>query len=337
MRRRLIPLIVALSVSGAAIEGVLYWLNARLTEPGSASSQTSVVIPKGTSSQSIARLLQEAGVIDRPWVFLAGIQYLGKRGLQAGEYSFPPRASLASVLDLMHRGQVVVHKFTLAEGLTVFQVLAGLRQAQGLTGNVGAPPDEGRLMPETYHYSLGDSRESLINRMSHAMDELVDDAWPKRAPKLPLANKVDAVILASIVERETAIPEERPRVAAVFFNRLALHMKLQSDPTVIFAVSNGEGALDRALTRDDLAQKNPYNTYVTDGLPPGPICNPGRASLSAVLHPMTSDDLYFVADGAGGHVFAKTLAEHNRNVAKFRALQKNEATPSGEKGVKLAR
>jgi len=151
------------------------------------------------------------------------------------------------------------------------------------------------------------------------MNETLDELWPARKPGLPVANKIEALILASIVERETALPEERPHVAAVYENRIKLHMRLQSDPTVIYAVSAGEGVLDRALTRDDLNKVNPYNTYAVDGLPPGPICNPGRASLQAVLNPAVSDDLYFVADGNGGHVFAKTLIEHNKNVAKWRA------------------
>ena len=202
-------------------------------------------------------------------------------------------------------------------------MLGQLRQAEGLTGNAGLLPEEGSLLPRTYYYSFGDTREALLLRMAHAMNETIDELWPKRAPNLPLANKVEAIILASIVERETALPNERSHVAAVFLNRLRQHMKLQSDPTVIYAISNGEGVLDRPLTRDDLSVKSPYNTYVADGLPAGPICNPGYASLNAVLHPAYSNDLYFVADGSGGHVFARTLNDHNKNVVKWRAMPKS--------------
>jgi UPF0755 protein len=291
-----------------------------------------VVIPKGTASADIGSLLAEADVIDHPWLFLLAVRLSGRQPLMAGEYSFPARASLASIIDMMHRGQTVVRKLTIAEGLTVFQVLAQMRQTEGLTGNAGQVPEEGSLLPQTYFFSLGDSREALLLRMTHAMNEMVDELWRHRAPNLALANKVEAIILASVVERETAIPEERAHIAAVFFNRLKLHMKLQSDPTVIFALSNAEGTLDRPLTHDDLAIKSPFNTYLVEGLPAGPICNPGRASLEAVLHPAASDDLYFVADGGGGHVFAKTLAEHNRNVGNARHVDSRpDVAPAAKK------
>ena len=173
--------------------------------------------------------------------------------------------------------------------------------------------------------------------LAQAMNETLDNLWPKRVADLPLSNKIDALVLASIVERETAVPDERPHVAAVFLNRLAKHMKLQSDPTVIYAVSNGEGVLDRPLSQKDLTLASPFNTYVAEGLPPGPICNPGLASLSAVLHPADSPDLYFVADRSGGHVFAKTLAEHNRNVARLRQMEQGAVPAPAEKKVRSAR
>jgi UPF0755 protein len=335
MKRWLVRFLVALAVAGVTAGAFLAWTRLQLTAPGPVPAQTTVVIPKGTNSRGIAELLREAGVIDRPWLFLLEVRVLSKRSLQAGEYSFVPHASLASVIDMIHRGEVVVHRFTVAEGLTVFQILAQLREAEGLAGKVGVPPSEGSLLPQTYFYSFGDSRDALLMRMNRAMSELIDDAWPKRAPNLPLSSKAQVLALASIVERETAISEERPRVAAVFLNRLRQHMKLQSDPTVIYALSQGEGGLDHPLDRQDLAVASPYNTYAVDGLPPGPICNPGRASVEAVLHPAATDDLYFVADGSGGHVFAKTLAEHNRNVAHLR-LTEQGATPAPAKKTKSA-
>jgi len=319
MTRWIIRLTALLVLAGLAGGGFLFWAKLQLQAPGPAPAATSVVITHGGGSQAIADELAEAGVISTPWLFLLEIRLTGHPSLQAGEYAFPAAVSMAGILDMMHKGQVVVHKVTIAEGLTVAQVLAELRQAEGLTGHTLETPDEGSLLPQTYFYSLGDSREALVSRMSRGMNETLDELWPKRKQGIQLANKMEALILASVVERETGIAAERPHVAAVFLNRLRLHMRLQSDPTVIYAVSNGEGVLDRGLTRDDLASKSPYNTYTVDGLPAGPICNPGRASIQAVLHPADSDDLYFVADGSGGHVFAKTLADHNKNVAKWRA------------------
>ena len=319
MTRWIIRLFALLVISGLAGGGFLVWAKARLAAPGPAPAAVSVVIPHGDGSQAIAAQLTEAGAIDSPWLFLIELRLLGHPNLLAGEYAFPPAVSMATIIDMMHKGQVVVHKVTIAEGLTVAQIMAELRQAEGLTGRPMEIPEEGSLLPQTYFYSLGDTRDALVSRMTRSMNETLDELWPKRKPGLLISNKIEALILASIVERETGLAAERPHIASVFLNRLRLHMRLQSDPTVIYVASNGEGALERSLTRADLDAKSPYNTYVSDGLPPGPICNPGRASLQAVLHPADSDDLYFVADGTGGHVFAKSLADHNKNVAKWRA------------------
>lgn len=325
MIRWVIRVVVLLALAGTTAGGTLWWAHAHLNSPGPAPAPTTVVIPRGTGSQAIAEQLRQAGVISSAWLFLLETRILAKQGLQAGEYAFPAQASLGAVIDMMRRGQVVVHKLTFAEGLSVAQILAELRQAEGLTGRISQVPDEGSLFPQTYFYALGDNPDSLVNRMTKAMNEVLDELWAKRKPGLPIQNKIEALTLASIVERETAIAAERPHVAAVFLNRLKQHMRLQSDPTVIYALSNGQGVLDRGLTHDDLAVKSPFNTYVVDGLPVGPICNPGRASLAAALNPAVSDDLYFVADGGGGHVFARSLAEHNKNVAKWRKLQNNKA------------
>jgi UPF0755 protein len=235
------------------------------------------------------------------------------------------------VLDKLVAGDVVLRQVTIPEGLTTAQVLDLLAGVDGLEGTISMPPSEGSLLPETYDYTLGDTREMLIERMRKGMDSLIAELWPKRAAELPLKSPEEAVILASIVEKETGIPAERPRVAAVFVNRLKRGMPLQSDPTVIYgltrgkvaSVANGEGILGRKLIRADLDLDNPYNTYRILGLPPGPIANPGRASLEAVLNPPATTELYFVADGTGGHAFASTLEEHNRNVARWRKLQNN--------------
>lgn len=218
-------------------------------------------------------------------------------------------------------GRTVVHRVTVPEGLTSVEIVAIVAASEVLEGAVPPPPVQGALLPETYHVARGDERAAVIGRMAEAMNEALARLWPTRAPDLPLASPAEAVILASIVEKETGIAAERAKVAGVFYNRLALGMPLQSDPTVVFALTDGKMPLGRALTRDDLAIDDPYNTYKVNGLPPGPIANPGLASLEAVLKPEATDALYFVADGTGGHAFARTLDEHNRNVAKWRKLQ----------------
>ncbi len=325
MMRLLARLALLLALAGSAAGGFLGWARLQVLTPGPAAVETTVVIPPGSSGRIIAQQLSEAGVIARPWLFPIEVRLSSHPSLQAGEYRFPAHVSMALIIEMMHRGEVVVHKLTVAEGLTTQQIMLQLRETPGLSGLELTEPPEGGLLPQTYFFRLGDSRAAILARMSHGMTTLLDKLWADRDPGLPLTSKRQAVILASVVERETALPAERPHIAAVFLNRLRLHMRLQSDPTVIYAVSNGLGTLDRPLSHQDLAVNSPYNTYEADGLPPGPICNPGRASLVAVLHPAASDDLYFVADGSGGHVFAKSLSAHNHNVAKWRALRGRES------------
>ncbi|MGH6919137.1 MAG: endolytic transglycosylase MltG, partial [Geminicoccaceae bacterium] len=227
----------------------------------------------------------------------------------------------ASVINMLARGETVARRLTVAEGLTVAEVFRLLAETEGLSGELPEPPPEGSLLPETYFYALGDERAALVRRMQRGMRQLLDELWPARVDALPLADREQALILASIVDKETGVAEERGAVAAVFYNRLRRGMRLQSDPTVIYGLTEGNGPLDRELTRADWLHDSPYNTYLIDGLPPGPIGNPGRAALEAVLNPDDVDYLYFVADGSGGHAFGRTLEEHNRNVAKWRRLK----------------
>jgi UPF0755 protein len=272
---------------------------------------------------TIADSLHAKGVIaSQPFFKIAARIHGAHRNLKAGEYSFEPGVSLRSVLGILREGRTIARKFTVAEGLTSKEIMALLATVEGLAGTLTEAPPEGTLLPNTYHFSLGDSRTALVERLRGAMTKTIDELWARRSPDLPIRNQAEAIILASIVEKETAVPEERPRVAAVFINRLRKRMRLESDPTVVYGLNNGAGALGRPLTYADLRVEHPYNTYRRFGLPAGPICNPGRDSLAAVLNPIETDEYFFVADGTGGHAFARTLTEHNRNVARWRRVQR---------------
>ncbi|MEM9683056.1 MAG: endolytic transglycosylase MltG [Pseudomonadota bacterium] len=292
--------------------------------PGPLQKAETIVVERGASLRGIADQLAEAGVIDSPYLFSFLAWYEGaQHGLRAGEYAFDAGVSKRDVLDKLRRGVTVVHRVTLAEGLTSQEMMKVLEETDLLAGTSSAEaPLEGSLLPDTYHFSRGDTRDDIVDRMTRAMDVVLKELWAGRAVDLPLATPQEAVILASIVEKETAVPEERPRVAAVFINRLRKGMRLESDPTVVYGLTGGAGPLGRKLLRADLRKQHPYNTYRNFGLPPGPIANPGRDSLAAVLNPLETDEFFFVADGTGGHVFARTLAEHNRNVARWRKIQR---------------
>ena len=327
---RLLAVAAAFVVLAAALSAFAVWrdLVAYMGRPGPAESTVTVVIPPGESMARIIARLDDAGVIERPWMFRLGARLLDKdRSLKAGEYAFPARITPRGVLAMLHEGATVVRRVTVFEGATVAEVFAMLEGAPGLTGEMPEPPPEGSLLPETYFYALGETRESLVERMRRAMKRAVEEAWARRRPDLPIATPEELVTLASIVEKETALPGERPRVAAVFLNRLRRGMKLQADPTVIYDLTGGNGSLGRELRRSDLLQDGAYNTYRIDGLPPGPIANPGRDALAAVADPADVEDLYFVADGTGGHAFARTLREHNRNVDHWRRLQRRGEGP----------
>ncbi len=293
--------------------------------PGPLSHEVTVVLPKGASLEEAATLLAAKGAIGNATLFRIGARYSGAaRRIRYGEYRIPARASMADILDLFVNGRTVQHEITVPEGLTSWQVVELLKADRFLTGEVREVPPEGTLAPDTWFFERGETREGLLKRMAEAQKKILEDAWAQRIPGLPLKSAEEALILASIVEKETAIAAERPRVASVFLNRLRRGMRLQSDPTVVYGITRGRGSLGRGLKRSELDRPTPWNTYLIDGLPPTPIANPGRESIMAVVHPEDTDFLYFVADGSGGHVFATTLAEHNRNVAKWRALQRSK-------------
>jgi UPF0755 protein len=326
MRRRAVRIVLfafALAAVGFAAAGVWVWRD--FTAPGPSAEIRTIVIPKGTGLRALAHRLADAGVVRRPLVFVAGVRAIDlARRMHAGEFAFAPGMSMEAVARHIASGETVRRRLTVPEGLTVREIVGLVAAADGLDGDVGAVPAEGSLLPETYFFSYGDARTGIVARMRDGMKQAVSDSWAKRnASAIAISTPAEALVLASIIEKETGIAAERPRISGVFHNRLRKGMRLQSDPTVVYALTQGGAPLGRALSRADLGIESPYNTYQTGGLPPGPIASPGRAALDAAVRPMQTDELYFVADGTGGHVFARTLAEHNRNVAKWRQIQRN--------------
>ena len=312
--------ISGLAIITAAGFGVALWV---YRAPGPLVDDATVLIPPGAGMATIAALLERADVVEDGWVFETAARITGQdRDLQAGEYAFPAGVSTAQVLRILAEGQTIAHTVTVPEGLTSHAVVSLIADQALLTGDIAAVPAEGALLPETYQIRRGDTRSDVIGRMEAAMDETLMELWASRVEGLPFETPEEALILASIVEKETGLPEERALIAGVFVNRLNRGMRLETDPTVIYALTEGREPLARALTRSDLQTESPYNTYRVAGLPPGPICNPGRDAIAATLNPEASDYLFFVADGTGGHAFARTLEEHNRNVAAWRRHQR---------------
>ncbi len=309
-----------------AVSVVAVWSYKLAQAPGPLSQTRNVVIERGSSNEDVAALLEKDGIVDNAHAFLALI-WLTKPGapiIKAGEYEFTAGISMQDALALIRSGRVVTYKLTMPEGWTSARILERIRNQPALTGEITRPAPEGSLLPDTYLYHRGMSRDDLIAEMQATRDRVLKQLWAGRASGLPLKTPEEAVILASIVEKETGLAEERPRVAAVFVNRLKRHMRLQSDPTTIYGITEGKSRLERPLRRSDIAEKTPYNTYQIDGLPPTPIANPGREALAAVLNPIKSDELYFVADGTGGHVFSATLKEHQDNVKRWRQLERDQ-------------
>jgi UPF0755 protein len=304
------------------------------TGPGPASAggrPTTVILRQGAGVSEIASTLERSGVIRSASVFIAATQISGAgHRLKAGEYEFASRDSMAAVMDKIRKGLIVHHLITIPEGLTSEEAVDVLMNSDVLAG--AAPvPAEGALLPETYEVRRGEDRGEVLQRMIDARDTLLRTLWAQRRPDLPLRSPEEAMTLASVVEKETGLAAERPKVAAVFVNRLKKGIRLQSDPTIIYGLTRGR-PLGRGIRASELAGYTPYNTYLIDGLPPTPICNPGRAAIAAVLDPAPTDDLYFVADGSGGHAFASTLEQHQKNVDHWRALEKQRAKPAGTAG-----
>lgn len=338
-RRLIIMLGSAAATLVCVAVAVALWAAWTYNGPGPAAEHgdaTTVVLRRGASLPEIASSLERAGVVRSSPVFVAAAQVTrAARELKAGEYSFASRLSMARILDDIRHGRVVRHAVTIPEGFTSQMVADALTRDPDLTGVAPAPP-EGAVLPDTYLFERGDDRSAVLKRMMDAHDQMLATLWSKRQAGLPFATPEQAVILASIVEKETGVASERPRVAAVFVNRLRAGMRLESDPTVIYGLTGGR-PLGRGIRLSELTATTPFNTYVIDGLPPTPISNPGRASLAAVLDPPKTTELYFVADGDGGHVFATTFEEHRKNVDRWRALEKAKgegAQPAAAAGKK---
>jgi UPF0755 protein len=328
---RFVLVLLLLTAATAAVGG-WYILN-QFDAPGPSAyegeTETIVSLPMGTGLNQAANILQQRGVVRSALIFRLGVMYNEKASaLKAGEYAIPSGASPAEIMNILVDGKSIVYKLTLAEGLTSATIVELVRQHPTLTGEVTDVPQEGSLLPETYIFNRGETRTALIKRMQDDHTRVLNELWAQRAANLPFSTKEEAVILASIVEKETGVASERPRVAAVFVNRLRKGMKLQSDPTIIYGLTKGV-PLGRGIRQSELDKATPYNTYVIVGLPPTPIANPGKASLAAVMNPAQTEDLFFVADGTGGHVFAPTLAEHEKNVKNWREIEKQRAAAGG--------
>jgi peptidoglycan lytic transglycosylase G len=322
-------LLVLLVLAGGA---AVVFGKLRFEAPGPLQADKVVTIPARYGLVEIADLLQREGVIDEHRIiFIGGVFALKARSeLKSGEYLFPKRASVRDVVETMVEGKVVQHLLTIPEGLTSEQIAARLLDSPILIGSIRDVPREGSLLPNSYNFRRGDTRELAIQRMQQAQQQILKEAWERRNRDLPVRTPEQLVILASIVEKETSRPEERSRVAAVFVNRLKQKMRLQTDPTVIYGLAPGRGTLGRPLTRADLERPTPYNTYLIDALPPGPIANPGRASIEAAANPARTKELYFVADGTGGHAFAETYDQHLRNVSRLRAIERGGSPAQSE-------
>ncbi|MGF1543786.1 MAG: endolytic transglycosylase MltG [Parvularculaceae bacterium] len=290
------------------------------TRPGPHAEDVVVLLEPGSSVRGISESLAKAGVLRHPQLFVVASRVKQASGaLKAGEYRIPAGVSTWDLVDLLVEGKSILHYLTAPEGLTTAQILKVVAEDPVLIGDITLSPPEGSLLPETYGFTRGRTRDQLITDMVDAQDAFVDSVWDGRALELPFSTREQAIILASIVEKETGVAAERARIAAVFVNRLRRGMRLESDPTIIYGLTEGE-PLGRGLRASELRRETPYNTYLISGLPPTPIANPGKDAIRAVLNPADTDDVFFVADGTGGHAFAETLAEHNRNVAKWRGI-----------------
>ncbi len=317
-----------------ALGGTAYYLVAAVDADGPLKEPKLLVVPRNDGTQQIAERLEKDGIVGDKRMFLAGLYALrlasmvpGGRtiNLKAGEYEIKPGASIRVLVDTMSEGRSVLMRVTVPEGLTSFQIVERLKGDASLTGDVRELPPEGSLLPETYSLPRGSSRQTLIDMMQAAQKKLIEQLWAERQENLPLKSPAEALVLASVIEKETGRNDERERVAAVFVNRLRKGMKLQSDPTILYGLALGKVQWGKTIFQSEIQSRTAHNTYVIPALPPTPICNPGRATIEATLKPAATNELFFVADGRGGHVFAETNKQHEANVAKWRQVERERA------------
>ena len=325
VKRLITGFVILMAVGVALVFGARRYEETKFAAPGPANMETIITIAPGASLRRIATQLENTGIVEDAFLFRIGVMRReAATELKAGEYRFPANASMARVTEMLRNHEALRHRITLAEGLTTNMAVAIVRNDPILVGPLEEIPPEGSLLPETYLFERGTTRQQMIERMRRAQEDLLAELWSKRDPELPFDTVEEAIILASIVEKETSLAAERPRIASVFVNRLRIGMRLESDPTIIYGLTGGE-PLGRGLRVSELEAPNPYSTYQIDRLPPTPICNPGREAIAAVLNPPEGDDLYFVADGNGGHAFARSYNEHLRNVAALRRIERNRS------------
>ena len=320
MMRLLKWLFVLLLLAGVAGATLFLYAKKKFTEEYTLESAKEIVIPRGTGLNKTAQILADNGVIDDAlWLMLFARVNKVENNFKAGEYAFDGRLSYEKIIEKLVKGDVIARVVTIPEGKALVEIKKIVNDNPYLSGEITLDIKEGEIMPETYHFTKGEQRDAILEKSRQAMKKTLAKAFAERDENLPIKSEQEMLVLASIVEKETGIAAERGKVASVFVNRLRLGMKLQTDPTVIYAVTNGEMNLNRPLYKRDLSYDSPYNTYVYEGLPPAPICSPGKEAIMAVAHPENTPYLYFVADGiSGGHRFAKSLNEHNANVAHYR-------------------
>jgi len=311
--------------------GVVVFGAQRFYNDGPAAEESVFMVERGSGLSSVAQRLEDAGLVRDRWTFQFGtLAQREQSNIKAGEFRIPANASMADILTELTEGTPITYAVTVPEGFTSWQTAERINSADILLGDPVEVPEEGSLLPNTYHYERGDTRQAVLERMRAELDAVLPEIWENRDPGLPLESPEELVTLASIIEKETAVPEERPMIAGVFVNRLERGMRLQSDPTIIYGITEGEGTLGRGLRRSEIEEETAYNTYQIDGLPPGPIANPGIESLRAAANPAETDALYFVADGSGGHAFAATYDEHRENVARWREIEEERQAQEAE-------
>ena len=338
--RALVALFILAAIAGTAALGAFFWFQQQINAPGplAGGEDKIVMIPKGAGVISIGQQLEKEGLITDARLFRLAAKLEDKEtGIKAGEYRIATHASMIDILHQLEEGKVILHSVQVIEGSTIAQAMKVIAESSFLTGELPAMPEEGSFLPNTYHFVRDTSRKEVVDRLIAEQDRLMKEIWPARKADLPVKTIKEAVILASVVEKETGGIKDDDLVAGVFINRLNRGMRLESDPTIIYGISKGERLtkavkgveVQRGLYRSEIDRVTPYNTYQIDGLPPTPICNPSEAALRAVLQPAETDYLFFVADGKGGHAFARTYREHQKNVNTWRGIEKSRREKQG--------